>query len=358
MYNAPKSFIVLAIGLLLFSFNSAYAGLTVNPGSPQTICKGDSVTLGGSPTASGGTAPYNYTWSSSPAAGMNNSGDANPDALITQTTMFYVTVTDAAGGRVIDSVQITLNNVSSATAGNDTSICPLTAGATLGNTNNATYVYSWTPLSSGLSCYNCAHPTATPASTTTYTLLVNNSGCLDSSHVTVTVLATPTITVTTPVTVKEGSQVTLNASGASTYFWQPDSVSIFGANTADPQVSPNASTVYTVVGIGADGCPGFNHVDVIVIPDSELTFYNTFTPNGDGINDTWFVGNLDLFITTNTLTVYNRYGKEVYSAQPYLNNWDGTSLGSDLPDATYYYILDTGKGTKYKGSVTIIRKKN
>jgi len=360
MYTVFSRYTTLVIVLFLFSFHSVHAGLTVNPGTSRTVCKGDSVTLGNlsGSTASGGTAPYNYTWS--PPAGMNNPSDSNPHVLVSQTTMFYVTVTDAAGGRVIDSIQITISPLYQANAGNDTSICPLTGGGPIGGSSNlASYNYSWTPVgATGLSCYNCAHPTANPSATTTYTLNVTSGGCADSSQVIVTVLPSPTITVTSPVSVKEGYQVTLNASGAVSYTWTPGKpdTNIFNQNSSDPQVSPASTTTYTVVGIGANGCPGFNTVVVDVIPDSNLVIYNTFTPNGDGINDTWFIGNLDLY-PNNTLTIFNRYGKQVYYAQPYSGTWDGTTSGEELPDATYYYILQTGKGSTYRGSVTIIRKK-
>ncbi|HXP51380.1 MAG TPA: hypothetical protein VN922_15595, partial [Bacteroidia bacterium] len=208
--NTTKPLIVLATGLFLFVFNTAYSqALTANAGSPQTICKGDSATLGGTPTATGGTPPYTYSWTATPSAGMNNAADANPHAIINQTTKFYVTVIDNIGARQIDSVVISLSNISAANAGHDTSICPLTAGATLGGkADSSSYVYSWTPLGSGLSCYNCAHPTATPSSTTQYTLTVSNGSCGDTTKVTVTVLATPTITVVTPVVVNQGSSVT------------------------------------------------------------------------------------------------------------------------------------------------------
>jgi len=356
MSHFSRTFIVIATGMFLLLFNSAHSQLVVNPGSPQTVCKGDSVTLGGTPTASGGSPPYTYTWTSTPAAGINNVNDANPRALINQTTKFIVTVTDSAG-RKIDSVTISVANIYAANAGHDTNICPLTAGATLGGSaDSSSYNYIWTPVGSGLSCYTCPHPSATPTATTTYTLIASSTGgCADTTSVTVNVLASPTLTVVSPVTVNQGSSTTLSVSGAVNYFWTPDTGIIYNPNSANPEVFPTSNTVFLVEGIGANGCPAFDTVLVEVIPDSNLVFYNTFTPNGDGINDTWFVGNLGLY-PNNILTIYNRYGKQVFYEQPYLNDWRGTNLGQNLPDATYYYILETGSGKTYRGSVTIIRK--
>lgn len=343
----------LAIGCFLLFFSTAFGALVVNPGPPQTVCVGDSVTLGGSPTATGNVGPAAYSWT--PTANMNNAADANPRVKILATTMFYITVLDSAGNRKEDSVLISVANVYAVNAGHDTSICPFTAGATLGGSSNTgAFTYKWAPAT-GLSCFNCPHPNANPAVTTTYSLIATGAGgCSDTTFVTVTVLTPPVITVTSPVTVNEGQTVNLNANGAVSYFWTGPNT-IFDPSAQNPEVVANKSTIDTVVGIGANGCEGFAFVHIDVIPDSGLIFYNTFTPNGDGINDTWFVSNLE-FYPNNTLTVFNRNGKEVFFAQPYLNNWDGSNDGNKLPDATYYYILTTGTGLTYRGSITIIRK--
>jgi len=81
---------------------------------------------------------------------------------------------------------------------------------------------------------------------------------------------------------------------------------------------------------------------------------NVFTPNGDGVNDTFEILGLDLF-QSNVLRVYNRHGNEVYYAIDYQNNWTGQGLAA----GTYFYHLEIvdGKGKKHnhKGYVTIIR---
>ena len=82
-----------------------------------------------------------------------------------------------------------------------------------------------------------------------------------------------------------------------------------------------------------DGCS-----DTIIVPitvqDFELLLYNVFTPNGDGINDTYEIPNLDRYIS-NQLIVFNRWGNRVFEAKNYNNDWDGGTL----PDGVYYYVL-------------------
>lgn len=86
-----------------------------------------------------------------------------------------------------------------------------------------------------------------------------------------------------------------------------------------------------------------------------LTFFNSFTPNGDGKNDRWEIKNIDVF-PDNELTILNRWGGEVFKAKPYQNSnaWDG----SDLNSGTYYYLLKVnvnGEPKVYKGFITLLK---
>ena len=83
-----------------------------------------------------------------------------------------------------------------------------------------------------------------------------------------------------------------------------------------------------------------------------LTIYNEFSPNGDGVNETFIIDCIETF-PNNTLEVYNRWGNIVYSKKGYRNDWDGTSNGravmsesNQLPVGTYYYVIDLGDGSE------------
>jgi gliding motility-associated-like protein len=79
---------------------------------------------------------------------------------------------------------------------------------------------------------------------------------------------------------------------------------------------------------------------------------NTFSPNGDGVNDTW---NINLGTIPNTqLTIFNKWGLKLLVSKSSIVNWDGNYLGDELPSGSYFYVLDVDKET-YKGSVTILR---
>ena len=80
------------------------------------------------------------------------------------------------------------------------------------------------------------------------------------------------------------------------------------------------------------------------------------SPNGDGSNETWKIKNI-LYYKEATIHVYNRWGIEVYSADPpYENTWDGRNAdGTPLPSATYFYLIDTQKKSQdpYRGFLEI-----
>jgi gliding motility-associated-like protein len=80
---------------------------------------------------------------------------------------------------------------------------------------------------------------------------------------------------------------------------------------------------------------------------------NLITPNGDGINDTWVVRNIDLF-PNNKVRIFSSSGQEVYVKNNYDNEWDGKMAGIPLPLGTYYYIFEKGNSASpYKGYITI-----
>ncbi|HEY4799674.1 MAG TPA: gliding motility-associated C-terminal domain-containing protein, partial [Bacteroidia bacterium] len=84
-----------------------------------------------------------------------------------------------------------------------------------------------------------------------------------------------------------------------------------------------------------------------------------FTPNDDGINDTWVIVNSQYFNNIH-LIVFDRWGTRVFEKRGTYEPWDGKSyLGLPVPDAVYYYFFYQDKEDKQKdaikGSVTIVR---
>ncbi|MCD6065574.1 MAG: gliding motility-associated C-terminal protein [Bacteroidetes bacterium] len=344
--------------VLLFQV-SAFAQLTVNAGIDKHICPGGTTTLGGSPTASGGFPPYTYSWS--PSTGLNSASAANPTATIGSPVTYTLTVRDKKDSIVKDSVKVTVDDIYLFGAGNSVDIClneneEVMLGNWYGYVNP--YTFLWTPAT-GLSANNVPRPMASPTTTTTYTLKITSPTCgVKTGTVTVSV-HNLNISAGPDTTILQGQTITLEASpfdSSYVYYWlNMDGEGLNYPLTYNPDVNPRDTTIYYLSVQDPWGCVYYDNVLVRVIPSDELFFYTSITPNGDGENDVWVIGNLENY-PENKLRIFNRYGQEIYSVNDYKNNWDGKYLGKDLPGGTYYFVFDTKttKG-KYKGSITIFR---
>ena len=90
-------------------------------------------------------------------------------------------------------------------------------------------------------------------------------------------------------------------------------------------------------------------------PLCDIDIPNTFSPNEDGINDTWEIKNLEVYLDCE-VQVYNRWGDRVFHSVGYLNEWNGSSGSGSLPSAVYYYVINIGSiGQTLSGSVTLLR---
>ncbi len=185
------------------------------------------------------------------------------------------------------------------------------------------------------------------------------NGCeFGSDGIIVTVYPAIQIQAFADTTIIEGEIAPLSVTGASTYSWTP-SGSLSCSDCDAPLAQPNTTTTYTVTGESEFACADEAEVTVTVTPASEAEFVipNAFTPNGDGKNDVWNISFLNQF-TNNDVVVLNRWGDEVFYAKPYLNDFDGTFNGKNLPKGTYYFVLRVdvnGTDRIFKGPLTIVR---
>ena len=97
--------------------------------------------------------------------------------------------------------------------------------------------------------------------------------------------------------------------------------------------------------------------------DAECYAPSIITPNGDGMNDGFVIPCLaevdsdgQSGFPSNSVSIYNQWGDEVYNATPYQNDWRGTFNGDDLPAGTYFYIIDLGNGDKPMSGYLIIQR--
>lgn len=174
------------------------------------------------------------------------------------------------------------------------------------------------------------------------------AGCTISESINVNLLPNPVLNLTDAELCPYGNEsVTINApAGYVNYLWngQPG-----GASYTVNRVGNVNLTVTDFNGCSATQIIRVaNKCDDIKIP-------NTFTPNGDGINDIWIISGIQ---GNNSLVVkvYNRNGSLVFESAGYPTPWDGTSRGQQLPVGSYYYIISVkNAGQVLSGSVAVLR---
>jgi gliding motility-associated-like protein len=215
--------------------------------------------------------------------------------------------------------------------------------------------YSWSPAE-GLSDPEIANPIASPLKTTLYTVKVTSGSCFRTTTVNVIVNKIPKADAgpDKKILLTYDTKLEGKVSGDEIdFFWTP-STGLDDPRSLNPIASPSRSTTYTLNVVSRLGC--ITAIDEVFVKVYEkLIVPNVFSPNGDGINDSWNITAIDAFDTSN-VKVMNRYGEMVFESSGYTKAWDGKYKNNDLPASVYYYIIKLRADIKpVSGSVTLIR---
>jgi gliding motility-associated-like protein len=182
----------------------------------------------------------------------------------------------------------------------------------------------------------------------------DESGCIASDSVYVTTIQNPEVNLGLDTTLCWTETIELDAgTNGENYLWFDNSRNRYFTAYA------GLSTVWVSV-TNTWGCTGSDTLLIKVCDYSKFasTIPNTFTPNGDGKNDSWYIPWLFRLDTDVRIDVYDRWGQMVYHSDNGLpaNGWDGTRNGKKLPMDSYYYVIDLRNGSSViTGTVTIVR---
>ncbi|MCH8331605.1 MAG: gliding motility-associated C-terminal domain-containing protein, partial [Bacteroidetes bacterium] len=105
-----------------------------------------------------------------------------------------------------------------------------------------------------------------------------------------------------------------------------------------------------------DGIPSLcDTAKVWIVVNATFFVPSGISPNGDELNDRFLIKGIEKFFGSELL-IYNRWGKKVFESTNYDNSWRGTNKrGEDLPDGTYFYILNLSDGTNRSGYIVLRR---
>ncbi len=310
---------------------------------------------------------FTYLWNfGDPGSGpVNTSTAANPSHIYTALGPYSVNLQVTSGAGCIQDTTIVLNTLhpqpiasfttdkidvciggaiqfTSTSSGADGTITQWVWDMDNGNTRNQP-AFSYTYSTVGT--YNVSH------------YIVNSFNCRSTTATTtVSINPYPVADAGPDKLMLEGGQTQLtpgnNNTMPITIRWRPSSF-LSDSTILSPIARPADDIYYTLYLVTDKGCAAQDVVFVKVLKTPIVP--NIFSPNGDGVHDTWVIPYLDSYPGC-TVEVVNRYGQLVFRSVGYPTPWDGRINGNPAPVGTYYYVIDPKNGRKrVAGYVDIIR---
>ena len=209
--------------------------------------------------------------------------------------------------------------------------------------------YSWSTNGSAVGVMDVIN--VSPAATATYELSMTRGLCSASASYTVLVSTNPVIMRIDSVALRDREIILDPSYGTAPFTYAIDS--------REPDVNSikeNLSfTSHIAKVVDAAGCQ--TSVQFSMQPPA-ITIPEHFSPNGDGINDTWVCPSLADVYPNSLVSIYDRYGKLlVQFLGADAEGWDGTYMGVDMPSTDYWYQIDIEEiNRQYVGHFTLIRR--
>ncbi len=313
--------------------------------SAPKICIGNKSTI----FASGAQS---YSWEPMADSTVANYAIVSP-TISTNYTVTGVNFTGTVGCAFTKEILVEVVPQVTASVNNSVVICE---GESVRLTAGGSNTYIWVPAA-GLSNSLIAQPYASPKITTEYTVRVSNGGnCEGKATVLVKVYPMPVVDAGPDLTFNADEPMYLNAKGTGTLSW------ILGDGILC-KVCPNSqfftkqSGVYQIQAVSEYGCRATDDVNIEITNEYSVYIPNIFTPNFDGLNDTFLVYGIG--ISEIQVTIFDRWGEQIYHDDNQTTGWDGTYKDVLSKNDVYSYLvkytaLDGKKHTK-TGHVTLLK---
>ena len=322
------------------------------------LCPGESVALNSLPPLPGAT----YMWTSLPPGFVSNL----PNPLVSPSgPVTYIVNTQLGACSLSKQVTLVVPVANLKVAG-DTTLC---RGETLRLTASAgvTGEYFWSPGGQTGPIIE-----ASPDSTTTYTIqLIYGDGCIAEAQTTVTVVPGFSLTIQSdppgdtldfgqPLTLTAGISPSMNLNQFQ-FVWTDESGKVIGSaqELFLPALEDDDGFLrYTASASSPAGCrQTVTRLFVLIQP--KVSFPNAFTPDGNGVNDSFGPVVLEGRITLELLQVFNRWGQKVYESADPQARWNGSVDGRPAPSDLYFYFAKWVRGDGAlqvaKGEVLLLR---
>ena len=333
--------------------------LIVSAGNNPSICIGDSAEIRA--IVSGGLPPYSYYWT-----GINSGDSIIKVSPPSGANIYIVNVSDLCNTIKSDSVIVTVTPVPLLTNPTlEKSICSGDSTNILLTANISNALFSWDPMpisgnvtgyspGTGNTISQILFNEQTNPGQIKYQIMVTGNGC-DTSYSDFYVDVNPgfDIDLVDTVFLATGAMAELHAgSGYAYYSWSNGST--------DSVITVTAGGIYWVVVEDLAGCKAS---DTILVKDLGLIVPNAFTPYGDGLNDRFYIKDLDSGLEFR-MEIYKRWGEIVFESDDMLNGWDGTKQNQLCEAGVYIWVIrisspiegnQFNKSQTYTGNITLLR---
>jgi len=295
-------------------------------------CEGSTLNLTAS--ASGN---INFTWL--PTAGLTCSNCPNPTATLTDSIVYNVTaVNTTTGCSTQDSITINTIPIPNLSINSDSIVC---LGDSLKITASGANSYLWNTGSSSVFIY------ISPKQQTTYEVTGFNGLCSASAQKTINVISI-NAPIVADTTICKGAKIVLAASGTAAIEWYENETAVTPFFTGESYQTEEILEANKFYILSSDGlCRSNFSIINIFVDECPTIIPNIFTPNGDGINEVFYIES-KLFVDAQ-VKIYNRWGILIYEWSGINGGWNGkiNGDGTDANAGVYYYMAELmdSKGT-------------
>ena len=344
-----------------YCFDTVRHNVTIWP-LPNTYAGKDTFVCRGTPIQLQASGAVQYTWASS--TDISCTQCTTPFINPANNTAYVVTGVSDHGCVKSDTVQVRVRQPFTLQVQPGDTIC---AGEQTRLSASGADQYQWIPAT-GLDNVLAASPKAAPATTTVYTVVgSDNDHCFtDTGRVKVDVYPIPQIFAGNDTTVNTGNTLQLSAkysADVSAINWTPPN-GLSCTNCATPRAEIKGTVTYRVTASNQGGCVSSDDITITAVCNGNNWFIpNTFSPNGDGVNDVFYVRGKGLY-NIHSLRIFNRWGQSVFERKNFMANdpaagWDGKINGKIADMDVYVYIVeiicDNSNIIPYKGNVALLR---
>ena len=319
----------------------------------QTVCEGESVTLTVTDVAPTGTT---ISWTADPTITSGTDGESITAAPTYTTgtnhtseyTYVAVAYNEFCGKSKSYDVKVKVDEPLTGSIAGDEKICEGNQSRVDASSYEAT-AYTW--VANGDTIGTSPSMSVKPSETTTYQVLLSRGQCTAEDSHELEVASHPVIISVDSIGVRVRSISTETGRGTTPFTYWVDVETSKQSDQVFYDLKFAQHTAYIRDAVGCETSYDFSlSAPQIIVPDY-------FTPNGDGINDTWEIGNMVDVYPEAKIQIYDRYGKLLAEYKGSEDGWNGEYNGTKLPSTDYWYVIDIEEiDMQYTGHFTLLRQ--